>query len=136
MFGVLYTTSHSISLTILECNRKNFRLGEAPSLTAAHTRNFNDISNTDTVLQNSGINWKDVTFPVKKYAMICFRSVHSSLTRNARAWYATGSSSVRQAKLVIGSPRSIKLIKSPETQPRTHGLSLGKTLASAGHVTN
>ena len=87
MFGVLYTTSQFTSFANLECNRKSFRLSEAPSLTAAYTHSLSDTSKTATVLQNSGINWKEVTFPVKKYA-ICFKSVHNPLTRNASTWEA------------------------------------------------
>ena len=115
MFGVLYTTSQSTSLASLECSRKNFRFGEAPSFTAAHTCRLSDTSKTATVLQKRGIIWNNVTFPVKKYAMICFKSVHNPLTRNAKAWVA----SVRLAKLVIGSPKSIKPIRSPETLSNT-----------------
>ena len=88
MFGVLYTTSQFTFLASLECRWKNFRFGEAPSFTAAHTCRLSDASKTATVLKKSGISWNDVTFPVKKYAMICFKSVHNPLTRNARAWVA------------------------------------------------
>ncbi len=119
MLRVLYTTSQSTSLAIFECSRKNFRFGEAPSFTAAHTCKSRDTSKTATVLQKRGINWNEVTFPVKKYAMMCFTSVHSPLTRNANAWDAMGSSSLRLAKLVIGSPKSMKLIKSPDDLSNT-----------------
>ena len=92
-FRVLYTTSHFKSCASCECRRKNFLLANAPSFTAAHTYNCSDNSRTDTALQNSGISWKDVRSLVKKYAMMCLRSVHSPLTRNARAWDAKVSSS-------------------------------------------
>ena len=65
-------------------------LCEAPSFTAAHTCRLSDTSKTATVLQKRGIIWNNVTFPVKKYAMICFKSVHNPLTRNAKAWVAIG----------------------------------------------
>ena len=87
--GVLYTTSNFTSAARWECRRKNFRFGEAPSFTAAHIQRFRDISKTDTILQNNGINWNEVAFPVKKYAMTCFKSVQNPLTRNAKAWLAT-----------------------------------------------
>jgi hypothetical protein len=84
-FCVLYTISHFRSIANLAWRRKNLRLGEAPSFTAAHTHSFSDISKVETTFQKMGINWNDVTFPVKKYAMTCFKSVHIPLTRNAKA---------------------------------------------------
>ena len=49
----------------LSAVQKNFRLGEAPSLTAAITHNFTIVSSTPTTFQNNGSNWNDVTLPVK-----------------------------------------------------------------------
>jgi hypothetical protein len=46
--GVLETTLHFKSFARLTWRRKNFRLSEAPSFTAAHTYNCKDSSNTDT----------------------------------------------------------------------------------------
>ena len=44
---------------------KNFRLGEARSLTAAITYNFTVVSSNPTTFQNNGSSWNDVTLPVK-----------------------------------------------------------------------
>ena len=105
-------TDGKVGLT--ECILKNFRLGDAPSATAAITFKLHVISRIATALQKIGKSWNAVIPDVAKFAKLNDNGLTMLRIKNTKTWVAIWLVSLNVAKFKSSSPKSINPINPPE----------------------